>query len=377
MTLASTANADGVLIRDQMVAGRVVEINRQSLTIDLCDGKMVEFKWEVGLTLLVNSSCVSPSRAGLAVPESCDRNAGIGFDVGFRGRADPVHSEDVAFSQKTGFHISGATEVAHGPLSQVNYVRANSGCLDNAKFVVPSDFCVEPKQFAVNFSYDAPLPNRILTRGFSFYLETSQPFREPALAELREAIRGSFGTAINIWASDLWQRRDRYDKKLSSLLDGMASHSKDGFTMFIPPQVIALACPQTATFVIRVFSDPGPFARPPQKEILAAVAATPGRTILLNFNDYPCWKNALFKYVVDDATSCVNLVPILMHELGHAFGLLHEKEEIKSIMNPVILATTPSDTDLDRLAARLMEFTTGQPPGEIPFVDEGVAVRLK
>jgi hypothetical protein len=375
--LGSIGLADGLFLRDQIVAGKVVAMNRQSVTIDLCNGKTEEFNWEIGVAVVVNSSCVSAKQADLPRATSCGESRGIAFEVGFRGRTDFLRSEDVAFSTKSGFHVSGAAEVAHGPLSEVRYIRVNAGCLDGQKFAVPSGFCVEPKQFAVNFSYEAPLPNQILTRGFSFYLETSQQLGEPALSELREAVRSSFGTAINIWSSDLWQRRARYDEKLSSLLDGMASHSKDGFTMFIPPQVIALGCPQTATFVIRVFEDPGPFARPPQKQVLAAVAATPGRTILLNFNDYPCWKNALFKYVVDDSSNCVNLVPILMHELGHAFGLLHEKDEIKSIMNPVILATTPSDADLDRLAAKLMVFTTGQDPGEIPFVDDGVAVRLK
>jgi len=375
--LGSFACADGLFIGDHIVAGRVIAINRQSVTIDLCNGKTEEFNWGIGVSVVVNSSCESPKQADFPGPISCGENRGIAFDVRFLGRADVFRSEDVSFSTKSGFHVSSAAEVAHGPLSQVRSIRANSGCLDSDNLAAPPGFCVESKQFAVNFSYETPLPNRILTRGFSFYLETSQPLGEPAFSELREAIRSSFGTAINIWSSDLWQRRARYDEELSSLLDGMASHSKDGFTMFIPPQVIALGCPQTATFVIRVFEDPGPFARPPQTQVLAAVAATPGRTILLNFSDYPCWKNALFKYVVDDATNCVNLVPILMHELGHAFGLLHEKDEIKSIMNPVILATTPSDADLDRLAAKLMVFTTGQVPGEIPFVDNGVAVRVK
>ena len=130
--------------------------------------------------------------------------------------------------------------------------------------------------------------------------------------------------------------------------------------LLTPPQVVALKCPQSATFVVRVYgSHDGPFA--PDKERKVAYAGKPGRTLVLNFADYPCWSQGYFKFVYDVATKCINIDPILTHELGHAFGLDHVAEPT-SIMTPYIQVTAPSEADVDRLAAKLLESIQGGTP---------------
>ena len=144
-------------------------------------------------------------------------------------------------------------------------------------------------------------------------------------------------------------------------------------TPLIPPQVIALQCPQAATFVVQVYAKPeGPFD--PSKERKVAFAEKPGRTLVLNFADYPCWTEGYFKFVVDSEKHCINIDSILTHELGHAFGLNHVKEG-DSIMTPFIQVTQPSNNDVDRLAEQLLTAVKGDSPGVINFTtDNGVAV---
>ena len=371
------ALADTLRAGNKTFVGTVSRLGTAGITITLCDGTRVERTWRIGMTLRMDASCSDAGGDVAAGRMDCTKRNGMSFEVAFRQGLTMLANE-VSVGPDGVVHLASDQQVAHGPFGDVTSIAAFDGCSVADDMHPPSNFCVEGRQWAVNFSYDAPLPNRIFTKGFSFYLETYPAIDDHALATMRETIRGSFGSAINVWASSLWRKRDLLDPKLAALLDGMASHSEGGYTLFMPPQVIALTCPQSATFVVRAFiGAPGPFGRPPQTEILAAVAANPGRTILLNYADYPCWENALFSHVVSEQTGCVNLVSILLHELGHAFGLGHQEDEINSIMNPVIIVTKPSEEDLKRLADKLMEAINGRLAGDIPFVDDGVAVRLR
>jgi hypothetical protein len=288
-------------------------------------------------------------------------------------------ADQVTLTRDGIFHYADRSKnvVGHGPVMDLAGVSFRQICEDDvATGPPPPSFCTEPMQFAANFSYDAPLANQVLTRGFSFhtdFLPSEDAFPQQTREAIVATIRTGFGTALTNWFSGLLQRRSNYDPRLQAFIDTLVSRSPAGFAMLIPPQVVALKCPQAATFIVRIYANhDGPFAA--DKERKAAYASKPGRTLVLNFSDYPCWNQGYFKYVFDATSRCINIDSILTHELGHAFGLDHVREA-DSIMTQFIQVTKPSDRDVDRLAAQLLLTVQGGAPGSIVFTtDNGVAV---
>jgi hypothetical protein len=157
-------------------------------------------------------------------------------------------------------------KVGHGPIAEVRGIAARSVCPDDvSEASPPSDYCVEYRQFAANFSYETPLNNRVLTKGFSFFVElvpTPSSNSIMSMDDLQKLVRDGFAAAIGMWTSEMWRRREHYDARLASFLETLVSRSKDNaYILFTPPQVISLDCPQSATFIIRIFSEKiGPFA---------------------------------------------------------------------------------------------------------------------
>jgi hypothetical protein len=93
--------------------------------------------------------------------------------------------------------------------------------------------------------------------------------------------------------------------------------------------------------------------------------------------DYPCWQHKNFDFVIDTETGCINIGPILVHELGHAFGLGHSLNS-DSIMNEVIHVTKPLDADVDRVANQIILSIDGDRPGIFKLnADNGAAVEWK
>ncbi|RYD80058.1 MAG: hypothetical protein EOP84_12360, partial [Verrucomicrobiaceae bacterium] len=135
--------------------------------------------------------------------------------VRFLGSDALVLAESFSIADRD-FHIKLLTvlEDAHGPSNQVASVSRITWCTDEggsraAEIVLPADSCREPRQFAAEFDYNAPLSNKILTNGFSFYVRVAgEPPADFDFQAAQDDVRGSFGTALTIWMSALKDNDD-------------------------------------------------------------------------------------------------------------------------------------------------------------------------
>ena len=276
--------------------------------------------------------------------------------------------------------------MAHGPLDRVDQITKRLMCPDELPAIAPTaGFCIEPKQWAAHFSYDPVFGNRILTQGVSFYLEDDDGAPIPVDDPHSEVVRASFRTALMRWMSALFDKSKTLPPALHDPLEKMASHSQHGYVLFTPPQVIQLGCKDTATFIVRYITKTDVLLRVPGTgHPKAARAQVAGRTIFVNGADYKCWKSD-YKTVIylnppnAPGGDCLNLVPILTHELGHAFGLIGHHDDIShpSIMDSVIQDSQaiPSPADIDDLAAIMMQPLEGTAPGRLDA--DGLGVEIK
>ena len=102
----------------------------------------------------------------------------------------------------------------------------------------------------------------------------------------------------------------------------------------------------------------------------------------MNGFDYKCWKADYKRAVYLDlqplGTGCINLVPIMIHEVGHAFGLTghHDDPDHPSVMDSVIRDNQayPTDADAEELVSVLLQPIQGSEPGRLDA--DGLGVRI-
>ncbi|NYH24233.1 hypothetical protein [Paraburkholderia bryophila] len=385
------ASADTLTLADSVVYGRVSRMGPKS--IQFMNGCMKdsvkEFPVDSIRRIEINGSCLpkppKPYSAGGAL---CDKSKLL-YRVEFNDSRPPAYASQVEFANaRVHFVDPDGLQVHHDNLKKVAAISRQLVC-DSAipaQEKQPPSVCTEPVQWAVNFSYEPVMGNRIFTQGFSFYLVDDDGHPIATGDEISDTVRKSFQIALTWWTSAIYDRKATLSPDARAAIEKMVSHSESGgYVLLTPPQVIQKGCPDGATFVVRYAKkSDAPFRDASDGSIKAARAEVEGRTLLVNGVDYPCWKAEPKKVIAlpPDTMSkseCFNLVPVMTHELGHAFGLEGHKDDpnAPSVMDSVIRMEAPYPTaaDADSLVTVLTKPIQGMLPGRIDA--DGRGVRLK
>lgn len=366
---ATAARPDYVYDGETEYWGKVVSAAGDKLLLnDGCDpGKQVTLNKKAVTRVIFGPDCKkskAPNFAsGLA---ACDKPV-RGFNVRAEGLKEPLFVEDflIQTSGRVRLTTPGGSAVflEPGKLQSLNAVlkcmSSADDLLDGPHGQVAEGVCVEPRQWAVNFTGKPVSRNAIFTQGFSVLI-TGLNATEDRDIDVRQA----FGHALTYWVSALQKARSELDPELQKFLADSFQCSAGGTCLLTPPQVVRRYCQEAAMFQVRWLRSAGPeFAG--QDDVLLAKAAVQGRTLLLNA--------ARHRFQLKPGSGAkssdgqFNLVAVLAHELGHAFGLPDVLDGTPSIMSATVsgMSDEPTNADAKRLARELLKEIQGSPPGVI------------
>jgi hypothetical protein len=225
---------------------------------------------------------------------------------------------------------------------------------------LPNQVCFEPVQWAANWSTEPVFNNQIFTKGFAIYINPETPISD----DVRRDIRTAFGTAVNIWASLLFDHRKELSPGVAAYI-AQSTSSSEHVTLFTPPQVIEVQCRDDALIVVDWFNQKNKVF--PRGEGYIARAQLKGRTVLMNaYENVFGYQAQLLKPLTPGD---VNLVSVFVHEFGHCLGLPDEATDATSVMNPehivaeIGVAVWPTASDFDRLRTSLEATIQGTSAG--------------
>jgi hypothetical protein len=225
----------------------------------------------------------------------------------------------------------------------------------------PASFCVEPKQYAVNWSPVAVFNNQVFTKGASIYVDVIGKLNDIS----QEDIRFAYQSALSLWAIALQQARSSLSPEMQKYIEQSTARGGN-IALFTPPQVIRMACADSALSIVKWYAERKDIF-PREKSDYIAMAQVRGRTVLLNANDNIF---AMMRNSSPAPHERVSLVTVFVHELGHSFGLPDRPHSTEiSVMDPdyvtAHLDKTLSPTTLDTTAfvTVLKDSIEGAEPG--------------
>lgn len=374
--------ADSLFMVDRTVVGKLVSRDATGVMFDVnCDGEGGRIFFEHAQVVGVEFNEICDGTVGGIEPPPilpvCDSSPLLTTAVEFVGGGETLYAQGVVIEDgHIHLHLFYPMVNAHGPLTAVRKITDMYVCREvvSYKSEFQPAFCVERQQMAAEFNYGAPLSNKILTNGFSIYIKKVGEFSDEQFSSISENVRSAFSTALTLWLAGLRDNEHLVDEETRDFLQSRVSTSSSGHQMFLPPQVIQVQCPDTAVFQVMIIGAGSNFFEKNRRFL--AKASIEGRTIALNFATYPCQETEVKfygkkknpRYLV--SPGCLNLLPIVTHELGHAFGIEHLDENgLEDLMDKKLVpsALRPSIRDLEAFADVLKQSIVGDKPGELVF----------
>jgi hypothetical protein len=379
------ALADTLVLGERLVYGKLIAIKSMTVRFAPSCGAEQDFPRSDVKQVERNGACQPrPIRPYSAGGEVCPTAPLSLYEVELKAPPSKILVSDASLAEGR-LHLRSVDGLIafHGPDTRFVGMTKRLYCREDVATTptVPG-FCAESVQWAVNFGPEPVFDNRILTRGLSFYLEDDQGKAIIPDDPRSKEVRNAFGNAVTQWIAALRDLGDDLPAEARAAVAGMESRSAGGYVLLTPPQVVRVGCRDTASFVVRYVTN-NSAALTVGGRVKAARAQVEGRTLWINGATFKCWRAALTSelyFTRPNATDpqCINLTPILVHELGHAFGLPGHRDIAgrPSIMDSVIQPglTRPTRADALDLAQILLASVSGAPAGRLDADGPGVEV---
>lgn len=253
--VTGSATADVLVERDSTIFGKITEISNTTVSIARgCDNRNVRTVAKERVRYYgFDASCQPhPFTLPTSPLQLCAQPKQSVTKIFFRGQAQEVYATDVSLTDGKLIRLILPNNAGslQGPRNKIKAMVPASVCPDSipSSFTWPKEYCHEPFKMAVNFSLKPVYNNKIFTRGFTFYLDVIGPASQVAPADFAQA----FGAALTLWASKLLALRPKLPPELASFVDSALARSKS-YTLFTPPQVVQVDCPENAVMIVKLY----------------------------------------------------------------------------------------------------------------------------